>query len=128
MAKVRLAMAAAANSSPACGSSLNFFLATLLHTGVSTTMAGYLRLSPILCSALVRMSWLRSTRATFCWAAAATWAMPVPMRPPPITTTSLTALVAIPLEQEVVGLGTHLLAIAENIALVWRCGGAGVEM
>ena len=72
----------------------------------------HFRLSEILFSALLRMSWLMSTKATFCCACAATflgfitldlgfqvktWAMPVPMRPPPITTTSFTALVAMPL-------------------------------
>merc|ERR1719219_2491985 len=61
VANVRLAIAEAVNTSPAFWSSLNFFFATRF------------RLSEILFSALLRISWLMSTRATFCCACAATW-------------------------------------------------------
>merc|ERR1719219_2534426 len=60
VANVRLAIAEAVKTSPAFWSSLNFFFATRF------------KLSEILFSALLRISWLMSTRATCCCACAAT--------------------------------------------------------
>ena len=79
MANVRLAIADAVKTSPAFWSSLNFFLATRLQAiekfqGIVKIEQEWtnFKLSEILFSALLRISWLMSTRATFCCACAAT--------------------------------------------------------